>query len=472
MDLNSADSEFLNGLETQLPNGVLTAPEPRYLEEPRGRFAGQAGAIAKPRTVEEVSTIVRACNTGLVPLVPYGGGTGLVGGQVKGEGAVPLVLSLERMRAIRDVYPEENVMIAEAGAVLETVQGAAEEAGRLFPLSLAAQGSCQIGGNLATNAGGVNVLRYGNARDLCLGLEAVLPSGDIWHGLTRLRKDNTGYDLRNLLIGAEGSLGVITAATLKLFARPAHEGTALMAVPSVAAALSVLEITRDHVGEAVSAFELIHKQGLEFLADTMPEVRLPFAELPEWSVLIDLELGAGQDPQDVLESIFATAMERDLVHDGLIAQSEAQRSEFWTVRESIPLANRKVGAIISNDISVPISRIADFVEEGRAEIAKIAPLRINAFGHLGDGNLHYNIYPPKGEDRNDFNHLVGDVKDAVNGLVHRYDGSISAEHGIGRMKAGELECYADPVKLASMRAMKAALDPNGIMNPGVVLRAD
>ncbi|WP_370230442.1 FAD-binding oxidoreductase [Cognatishimia sp.] len=471
MTLKPADSEFLSRLSSHLDAGVLSEPEPRYLEEPRGRFEGQASVIAKPRTVQEVAEIVRHCHAASVPVVPYGGGTGLVGGQVKGEGVVPVVISLERMRHVREVFAKENVLIAEAGAVLETVQQAAQQADRLFPLSLAAQGSCQIGGNLATNAGGVNVLRYGNARDLCLGLEAVLPNGEIWHGLSRLRKDNTGYDLRNLLIGSEGSLGIITAAALKLFARPVCSGTALMAVPSVQAALDLLAITRDHVGEAVSAFELIHREGLNFLEETMPEVRQPFAERPEWAVLIDLGLGAGQVPEEMLEAIFATALERDLVLDGVIAQSEAQRAEFWTVRESIPLANRKIGAILSNDISIPISRIADFVEEGRGVLAKLGPLRINAFGHLGDGNLHYNIYPTKGENRNDYNHLIDDIKDAVNGLVHSYQGSISAEHGIGRMKAGELERYADPVKLAAMRAIKAALDPKGIMNPGVVLRA-
>lgn len=471
MSLNPADSAFLDRVASRVGSGELSEPEPRYLEEPRGRFAGQAGAVAKPRSVEEVASLVGLCNEASVPVVPYGGGTGLVGGQVKGEGVVPLVVSLERMRTIRDVFPEENVIIAEAGAVLEAVQAAAQEADRLFPLSLAAQGSCQIGGNLATNAGGVNVLRYGNARDLCLGLEVVLPNGEIWHGLSRLRKDNTGYDLKNLLIGAEGSLGIITAASLKLFARPVGEGTALMAVPSVAAALDLLAITRDHVGEAVSAFELIHREGLDFLAETMPEVRQPFAEKPDWCVLIDLGLGAGQEPQSVLEAIFATALERDLVLDGLIAQSETQRAEFWSVRESIPLANRKIGAILSNDISIPISRIAEFVVEGHAALGKLGPLRINAFGHLGDGNLHYNVYPPKGENRNDYNHLIDDVKDIVNGLVHKYNGSISAEHGIGRMKTGELERYGDPVKLATMRAIKAALDPKGIMNPGVVLKA-
>lgn len=472
MNLNPADSDFLTALELMLPKGTLAAPEPRYLEEPRGKFAGQAGAVAKPRTVQEVSSIVKACAEAQVAVVPYGGGTGLVGGQTVEGGSKPLVLSLERMRAIRGVFPDENVITAEAGARLQEIQEAAEQAGRLFPLSLASQGSCQIGGNLATNAGGVNVLRYGNARDLCLGLEAVMPKGEIWNGLTRLRKDNTGYDLRNLLIGSEGSLGVITAASLKLFARPAAEGTAIMIVPSVDAALSLLALVRDHVGEAVSAFELIHQQGLAFLADTMPEVRLPFDKLPEWSVLIDLGLGAGQDPEAVLMAIFEAGLAADLVSDGLIAQSEAQRAEFWTVRESIPLANRKVGGIVSNDVSVPLSAIAEFIEEGFRALREIGPFRVNCFGHLGDGNLHYNVYPPKGENRNNYNHSVDDIKRTVNDLVARYNGSFSAEHGVGRMKVGDLETYGDPVKLAAMRSIKGALDPAGIMNPGAVLRQD
>ena len=469
MALRSADANFLNALESALPTGTLGAADPRYLEEPRGRFSGQAGAVAKPRSVVEVAAIVKACRDASVPLVPYGGGTGLVGGQIKGEGATPLLVSLERMTAVRSVLAQENVMTVEAGLVLERAQSLASDVDRLFPLALASQGSCQIGGVLATNAGGVNVLRYGNARDLCLGVEAVLPSGEIWHGQTRLRKDNTGYDLRNLLIGSEGTLGVITAASLKLFARPAETGAALMAVPSVDAALEVLAMARAQVGEAVSAFELIHRQGMAFLAETMPEVRLPFDEPPEWTVLIDLGLGAGQSPEEALEAIFIKAQASDLVSDGIIAQSETQRSQFWTLRESIPLANRKIGSIMSNDISVPLSLISDFVAEGGREIEKIAPVRINAFGHLGDGNLHYNIFPPKGENRRDYNHLIPELKDVVQGLVAKYTGSISAEHGIGRLKADDLNRYGDPVKLAAMRAIKQALDPKGFMNPGAVL---
>ena len=468
MTLNSVSPAFLESLTGSLPDDTLRPAEPRYLEEPRGRFTGAPGTmVALPRTTEEVATIVAACNAAKVPVVPYGGGTGLVGGQVKQEGVVPLVLSLERMKAIRAVYPLENVLVAEAGAILAEVQSAAEEAGRLFPLSLAAEGSCTIGGNLGTNAGGVNVLRYGNTRDLCLGLEVVMPAGEVWHGLTRLRKDNTGYDLRNLLIGAEGTLGVITAAALKLSPRPASLGTAVMVVDSPTAALRLLAMARDHVGEAVSAFELMHRQGLEFVAETLPDIRQPFAAPPEWCVLV--ELGLSRGAEEALETLFAAALDEGLVSDGLIAQSSGQRQAFWSLREHIPVANKRIGSVSSHDISVPLGALADFIETAGPQIATLGDFRINCFGHLGDGNLHYNVFPPAGRSREEFVHLRDDVKRVVHDLLQEFEGSFSAEHGVGRMKTGDLERYGDPVRLAAMRAIKQALDPNGIMNPGVIL---
>lgn len=470
MTLNPATPAFLDTLSARLPADTLRRPEARHLEEPRGRYAGQAAAVALPRSTEEVAEIIRTAHAARVGVVPYGGGTGLVGGQVMSEGATPILLSLERMRGIRALYPEENVLIAEAGAVLADVQAAAAEAGRLFPLSLAAEGSAQIGGNLATNAGGVNVLRYGNARDLCLGLEAVLPSGEIWHGLSRLRKDNTGYDLRNLLIGAEGTLGVITAAALKLSPIPANAGTAIFTVRDPAAAVALLTRARDSVGEGVSAFELIHRQGLEFLAEKLPELRQPFESHPEWCVLIELGLGKGQDAEAALADLFEQAMDAELTDDGVIAQSEAQRQALWALREHIPEANRLIGSVSSHDISVPISRIPEFIPAGWKAIANLDPsLRINCFGHLGDGNLHYNVFPAPGRSRADYEDLRGDVKRIIHDLVYDYGGSMSAEHGIGRLKVGDLECYGDPVKLAAMRAIKEALDPHGIMNPGAVV---
>jgi len=472
MTLSSATPEFIETLRALLPGVAFRETAPHYLEEPRGRWHGQ-GVVIAPDSVADVAEVVRACADARVPVLPYGGGTGLVGGQVSPDdpGApVPVILSLERMRAVRGLWPDENVMIVEAGAILQDIHVAAEAEDRLFPLSIAAKGSARLGGLLGTNAGGINVLRYGNARDLVLGLEAVLPDGRIWHGLKRLRKDNTGYDLRNLLIGSEGTLGVITAASLKLFPRPAGEGTALMVVDGPRAALDLLAMARDHLGEGVSAFEIMHRQGLEFLAETLPDIRQPFVEAPEWLVLIDIGLARGRDPAQALEALFAEGFEAGLVSDGTIAQSEAQRRAFWEIREQIPEANRRIGSISSHDSSLPMSRIPDFIEAGRAAIADLGAFRINCFGHLGDGNLHYNVFPAPGRSRDDH---AGDrerVKRAVHDLVHAMDGSVSAEHGIGRLKVGDLERYGDPVKLDAMRAIKAALDPAGIMNPGAVLR--
>lgn len=470
MSLNPADTRFAETLGALLPPDTLRAPEPRYLEEPRDLYRGQAGLVALPRSADEVAVILRAANAARVGVIPYGGGTGLVGAQVKTDGPPALVLSLERMAAIRAVHAEENVLIAEAGAILADIQAAAEAAGRVFPLSLASEGSCRIGGNLATNAGGVNVLRYGNTRDLCLGLEAVLADGSIWHGLTRLRKDNTGYDLRNLLVGSEGTLGVITAAALKLSPVPAATGTALFAVVSPAAALTLLSLARDQLGEQVSAFELIHRQGLDFLAEVLPQVRRPWPDPPEWTVLIEVGLARGLDPVQSLSDLFQAAVDRGLADDGLIAQSEAQASEFWTVREHLPEANRRVGSVSSHDISLPLSALPGFLDEAPAMVAAWGDFRINCFGHLGDGNLHYNLFPARGRTRADYRDVKEAVKTAVHDRVVALGGSFSAEHGVGRLKVGDLERYGDPAKLAAMRAIKAALDPKGIMNPGAVLR--
>ena len=467
--LNPVTDAFETALRAIMPEHSVRAAEPRYLEEPRGRYETREGLLALPQTTEEVSRIVRLANEMRVGIVPYGGGTGLVGGQVAPEGPAPLILSLERMNAIRSVHPEENVLIAEAGAILADVQAAAQDVNRLFPLSLAAEGTARIGGNLATNAGGVNVLRYGNARDLCLGLEAVLPDGTIWNGLSRLRKDNTGYDLRNLLVGSEGSLGIITAASLKLSPRPAGEGTAFMVVEHPKAAISLLAEARSQLGDGISAFEIIHKQGLDFLEEHLPSVRIPFDEKPEWCVLIEVGLARGLDPQDALEALFESALEKGLVSDGLIAQSVGQRTDFWSVREYVPEANRLVGSISSHDISVPISLVPEFIERAGKVIEKLGPLRINCFGHLGDGNLHYNVFPDAGKSRQDYLAERDEVKRVVHDLVHELGGSVSAEHGIGRLKTDDLEKYGDPAKLAAMRAIKAALDPNGVMNPGAVL---
>jgi FAD/FMN-containing dehydrogenase len=466
-----ADAGFRSRLAADLPEDVFGDAEPRYLSEPRGLWHGQAGVLARPRRTEEVATLVRHASAARVPIVPYGGGTGLVGGQVAWDGPAPLVISLERMSATRGLDPLAGTLTVEAGAILADVQAVAAAAGKLFPLSLASEGSARIGGLLATNAGGVNVLRYGNARDLVLGIEAVLPTGEVLHGLKGLRKDNLGYDLRHLLIGAEGTLGIITAACLRLVPRPADQATALMVVNSPADALRLLDMARDLVGDGLSAFELIAREGLAFLDEVGPEVRQPFAEKPDWMCLIDLGVSQGQNAGEALMTLFEAAAEAGLVQDGLISQSEAQRQDFWAIRESIPEANKRVGAISSHDISVPIGAIPAFLEEAPKRVAHLGPVRINAFGHLGDGNLHYNLFPPPGEARADWLDRRDEVKGLIHDLVAEMGGSVSAEHGVGRLKVGDLERYGDPASLMAMRAIKAALDPVGIMNPGAVLRA-
>ncbi|MEH7827249.1 FAD-binding oxidoreductase [Gemmobacter denitrificans] len=462
--LNPADADFL----TALPQALLRPVRPSDVEEPRGRWQGQGRAVACPQSAEDVAALIRAARAARVGLVPLGGGTGLVGGQILTDGPAPLILSLERMTALRAVYPQENALVADAGAVLADVQAAAETVDRLFPLTLASQGSARIGGLLATNAGGVNVLRYGNARDLVLGIEAVLADGSILRGLKRLRKDNAGYDLRHLLIGSEGTLGVITAASLKLFPRPAAEGAAFLVVESPEAALALLALAQDRLPGMISAFELIHRQGLEFLAETMPQVRQPFATRPEWMVLVDLGLPLGIDPEAALSGLYEAA--GNLVQDGVIAASAAQRAEFWALREAIPAANRKIGAVSSHDISLPLSEIPVFLQQAGPLLARIGQFRVNCFGHLGDGNLHYNVFPMPGRTRADHENQREAVKTCVHDLVHGLGGSVSAEHGVGRLKVGDLERYGDPVKLATMRAIKQALDPDGILNPGAVLR--
>jgi FAD/FMN-containing dehydrogenase len=464
--LNPATPAFLAALEARLPPGTLRPPEARHLEDPRGRVTGQAGAVAMPAATDQVATILAACHAACVPVVPWGGGTGLVTGQIAPDGPAPLLLSLERMARIRAVDPVGNTLTAEAGCILAAVQAAAAEAGRLFPLSLASEGSARIGGLIATNAGGTGVLRWGNMRALVLGLEAVTAEGRVWHGLKGLRKDNAGYDLRDLIVGSEGTLAVVTAAVLRLVPAPARRGAALFVVPDPAAALALLAAAQARVGEGVSAFELISGAGLRFLRDTLPQVRPPFADPPDWSVLVDLGLGAAEDPEAALADIFAAG----IATDGVIAASQAQRAEFWAVRESIPLANRRIGAVSNHDISVPVAAVPEFIARADAAVAALGPFRVNCFGHLGDGNLHYNVFPPPGGTRAEHEAARAALKGAVHDLVHAMGGSVAAEHGVGRLKVDDLERYGDPTALGMMRAIKAALDPAGILNPGAVLR--
>lgn len=465
--LNPVTPAFEAQLRDLLPAAAFKDPTP-YVTEPRGRWTGQ-GLVVAPGNTTEVSEVVKACAAARIGVVPYSGGTGLVGGQVMPDGPAPVVLSLDRMTRIHDVYPTENVLVCDAGVILADVQKAAEDAGRMFALSLASEGSARIGGLLSTNAGGVNVLRYGNARAQCLGLEVVRPDGTIWNGLSRLRKDNTGYDLRDLMIGAEGSLGIITAAALRLMPRPVAQGTAMVAVASPTAALDLLALAGDILGDGLSAFELIHRQGFDFLAEVGPDIQQPFDQVPDWSVLIDVGYSAAVSPDAALEALFEAAFAADLVSDGVIAQSESQRQALWQIRESIPEANRRIGSISSHDISVPLSLIPEFIVTAGAALEKQGDFRINCFGHLGDGNLHYNVFPLVGKTRADHVQDRHRVKEIVHDTAHVLGGSVSAEHGIGRLKVDDLTRYADPAKLAMMRAIKDALDPDGIMNPGAVV---
>ena len=468
--LNPATPDLLERLQAALGSDGVRPPEPRYLEEPRGRFHGRAAAVVRPASTDEVAVAVRLCAEAQVGVVPYAGGTGLVGGQVYGDGPLPVLLSVERMARIRALDLVDGVLVAEAGCVLGDVQAAARDVGRLFPLSLASEGSARIGGLLGTNAGGVNVLRYGNARDLCLGIEAVMADGTVLNGLSRVAKDNMGYDLRHLLIGSEGTLGVITAASLRLHPLPEEVATAWIAVGSPAAALELLGNLRMAMGGTVSAFELISVQGLAFLGEKLPQVPVPPAMATDWIVLAEVADGVGGAVGARLETALAGALESGQVADVLIAQSSGQRQVFWGVRESIPEANRLIGSISSHDISVPPSRLAEFIARGGQAVAALDPeLRVNCFGHLGDGNLHYNVFPPQEQGRGAYDGIRDAVKETVHDLVHALGGSVGAEHGVGRLKAGDLVRYGDPGRLAAMRAIKAALDPLGIMNPGAVL---
>ena len=467
--LNPVTPDFEAHLRELLPSACFKDDTAKYFEENRGRWKGQ-GLVVAPGSTQEVSQLCAACHDAVVPIIPYGGGTGLVGGQLVEDGPRPIVLSLERMTAIKAAYPQENVLIVEAGAVLADIQNAAADMDRLFPLSLSSEGSARIGGLLATNAGGINTLRYGNARSMCLGLEVVLPNGEVWSGLSRLRKDNTGYDLRNLFVGSEGTLGVITAASLQLYPQPTSVSTAIFDVTGPDAALELLSQARALVGNAVSAFEIIHRQGMDFIAEVGLDVRAPFEDQPEWMVLIELGLSAGVDAASLQETLFATALEKGLSRDGVIAQSEADRHDFWHLRETLPEANRRIGAVSSHDISLPLTTIPEFLIKGAEAIQSVGHFRINCFGHLGDGNLHYNVFPVPGRTRADHLDERDAIKRAVHDVVHALGGSMSAEHGVGRLKVDDLERYTDPAKLGLLRQVKAGIDPNGIMNPGAVLR--
>ncbi|MFP4518970.1 MAG: FAD-binding oxidoreductase [Oceanicaulis sp.] len=432
----------------------------------RGRYRGDSPLLLKPGSTGEVARILAACNAAGVAVLPQGGNTGLVGGSTpQGE----VVLSLKRMNRIRTVDADNESLTCEAGAVLETVQNAAAEAGKLFPLSLGAQGSAMIGGLISTNAGGVHVLRYGMMRELVLGLEAVLPDGRVINDLSGLRKDNTGYDLKQLFIGAEGTLGVVTAATLKLFPRPASSAVAVCAVDDPHAAVALLRHMKDATGGAVAAFELMPKFGLDLVIDHVPGARHPLAGDPAWSVLVELTSAEPGRAPDALQTALEGAFEKGLLTDAAIAQSQAQAAEFWMLRESIPEGEKAHGKAAKHDVSVPVSAMADFMDAAIALAEAADPdVRVIAFGHVGDGNVHFNVAartPGAGED------FIGRIKPVtakIYDLVDSYGGSISAEHGVGILKQAEF-ARRKPVEAEIMGRIKAALDPNAIMNPRVLL---
>lgn len=467
-------SAFLDQLKNIVgPGGYLDQPfdVAPYTVDHRNLYRGSTPLVVRPNTTEQVSGILKACNDARVGVVPVGGNTGYCGAATPSEDGSQIVLSMARMRRVRSVDPHNYTMIAEAGCVLADVQEAASAADRLFPLSLGSEGSCQLGGNLATNAGGTAVLRYGMMRDLVLGLEVVLPDGRVLDGLKSLRKDNTGYDLRDLFVGAEGTLGVITAAAIKLFSRPATLVTSFVAVPDPAAAVALLSRLRSATGDLVSTFELVPRIGIDLVTRHIQQTSDPFDESYEWYVLI--EVGGGKHANELrttVEEELAAAMEQSEVLNAVFAESDTQREALWRLRETIPEAQRLDGASIKHDVSVTTSELPRFIVEGSAAILSIAPRgRIVSYGHLGDGNLHFNVNQSHDESAEEFLALAPRINRAVHDLIATYGGSFSAEHGIGRLKREELLHYKDPTALEVMRSIKQALDPNGIMNPGKVL---
>ncbi|WP_051631163.1 FAD-binding oxidoreductase [Afifella pfennigii] len=442
-----------------------------YCREPRDLWHGRPAAVVRPATTGEVSAILAFAHAARVAIVPQGGNTGLVGAQVPDESGAEVVLSLERMRAIRDIDPDGATMIAEAGAVLEELHAAAEEAGLFFPLSLGAQGSCRIGGNIATNAGGTGVLAYGNTRDLVLGLEVVLADGRVWNGLRRLRKDNTGYDLKHLFIGSEGTLGVVTAAALRLFPAPKGRAVAIAATQSPAEALTLFRRFSAAAGANLTGFELMPRIGMEFIVKHLEGARDPLGDAYPWYALIEISSGRSEEEAaSLMQATLEEAFEAEELLDAALATSLAQASEFWRMRHGLSEVQRPEGGSIKHDVSVPVAKVPEFLERASAAVTeRIAGARPVPFGHLGDGNIHFNVSQPVGADKAAFLARWDEVAAIVHGIVMELSGSISAEHGIGRLKRELLKEVKSEVELDMMRAIKRAFDPNNILSPGRML---
>jgi len=439
------------------------------LVEPRGLFHGQALAFVRPGSTEEVAAVAAYCNKARIGIVPQGGNTGLVGGQTPDESGEEIILSTQRLKAVREVDTHADVMICEAGVTLAEAQAAALNADRLFPLSLAAEGTCTVGGNLATNAGGVTVIAYGNTRELVTGVEAVLADGRIVRALSKLRKDNTGYDMKDLFVGSEGTLGIVTAASLRLFPNPRARATAFVGLKSPTAALDLLRLARDRLGGGIVSFELIGRMGHDItVANGL--ARAPLASAHPWYVLMEAAAHIPQGFDEAFGGVLEEAFARGIVEDAAIAASEGQRNEFWRLRESIPEAQIREGGSIKHDVSVAVGDTPAFIAEATRAVEAFEPgCRVVCFGHLGDGNMHFNVSQPVGADKAAYISRWDAMNEVVHAIVMRMGGSFSAEHGIGRLKRELLARTKDKAALAVMRAVKAALDPNGVMNPGKVL---
>ena len=442
-----------------------------YETDWRDQWHGRAAAVVKPANTEEVSRVVALLADARVGIVPQGGNTSMCGGSVPDTSGRQVIVNLSRMNRVRAVDPENNTMTVEAGCVLATLQALAEQHGRLFPLSLGAEGSCEIGGNLSTNAGGTGVLRYGNTRELVLGLEVVLPDGRIWNGLRALRKDNTGYDMKHLFVGAEGTLGIITAAVLKLFPRPRSIATAFVAIETPAAAVRLLSHLRERVGDRVTGFELISRLCIELVLRHIPGSRDPLPGGHPWHVLVELsDSTEGSALERLLEDALGAAAEAGILVDATIAASGAQRAELWKLRENISEAQKLDSVSVKHDVAVPVSRVPDLIEQASARLKERFPaIRIVAFGHVGDGNIHYNCSSAERQDAKEFFAQAPEVNHIVYEVVNALNGSISAEHGLGVLKVDEIKRYKSVLELDMMRAIKKTLDPLGIMNPGKVL---
>ncbi len=451
-----------------LTDGDLTGYELDW----RKRERGKALAVVRPASTAQVAAVVKACAEAGVSIVPQGGNTGMVVGSTPDATGTQVVLSLTRMNAVRALDGGNLTITVEAGCVLQSLQDVCEKAGFLFPLSLASEGSCTIGGNLGTNAGGTQVVRYGNTRELCLGLEVVTAQGEVWSGLTGLRKDNTGYDLRHLFIGSEGTLGVITAATMKLYPLPKSQLTALAAVPSLEAAVQLLGLAHQHLSAGLTGFEVMGQFALKLVVKHFPQQRVPFYENSPYCVVLEnSDNESDEHARGQFERLLEAAMEAGCVTDAVVAESMAQARALWHIRESIPLAQAQEGLNIKHDISIAVSRIPEFVAQADAALAQAFPgIRLVNYGHLGDGNLHYNVQAPEGQDPEKFvREQEGPVNGVVYALVDAYNGSISAEHGIGSLKREKLEKHKSPVALGLMRSIKTALDPQNTFNPGRML---